>query len=292
MTHNLYKDPLTGQMSMMYTGDVPWHRLGTKLDQPATSQQAIRAANLDWQVDKYPLQNEAAFRFFDEIVGQKAAIYETAGALGNGERVWILAKMPDVIRVLGDDICEKYLVLSNSHDGKSSVQMKFTPIRVVCQNTLTMALSDGRNYRVAHTGNVIGKLRQTDLAQFITKRFEEIEQGFRQLAAVQVNRKSLDSYYRIVFPDPIGLTNHRAIERVNGLRLRAAQYFENGKGNQAKGVAGTLWAAYNGIAEMVDYHQPIVDADRQLNSIWFGDGYLIKAGAYRAAIDNLKTWAG
>lgn len=191
MSHDLAT--INGQSAMMYYGEVPWHGLCQKLDGPATAAEAIRAANLDWKVEKTPLhihqgklypkvpdrfvivrqdqaasdapptvqgivgrdytplQNREAFDWFDPIADGAKAIYHTAGALGDGERVWILAKLPDAIQVIGDDIADKFLLLSNSHDGSSSVQVKFTPIRVECQNTLTMALSQGRSLRIAHT---------------------------------------------------------------------------------------------------------------------------------------------
>jgi phage/plasmid-like protein (TIGR03299 family) len=101
-----------------------------------------------------PLQNAEAFTFFDPIVGQNAAIYHTAGAIRDGERIWLLAKLPSQIVVVGDDVADKYLLLSNSHDGGSAVQVKFTPVRVVCNNTLTLALSSGPTIRVAHTRNM------------------------------------------------------------------------------------------------------------------------------------------
>ncbi len=107
-----------------------------------------------------PLQNREAFSFFDPIVGEKAAVYHTAGVLGNGERIWILAKLPEDIRVTDDDITNKFLLLSNSHDGTSAVQVKFTPIRVVCQNTLTQALKRGPTVWVAHTQNIHERLRE------------------------------------------------------------------------------------------------------------------------------------
>src|SRR5688500_3965559 len=139
MAHEIHIDN-GGRASMMYVGEEPWHGLGTPLQSPATSTEAIQAANLDWTVVKKPLaaiegkrvlrvpdlyatvrtdwwdgaedtpvfgvvgrnytplQNRDAFSFFDDIVGRDAAVYHTAGALGNGERVWILAKLPDVIR--------------------------------------------------------------------------------------------------------------------------------------------------------------------------------------------------
>jgi uncharacterized protein DUF932 len=76
------------------------------------------------------LQNKEAFDFFDPIIGDNKAVFETAGSLGNGERIWVLAKVRGEIRVIGDDICAKYLLLSNAHDGRGSVSVKFTPIRV------------------------------------------------------------------------------------------------------------------------------------------------------------------
>ena len=335
MPHNLSSDPITNHPAMMYVGETPWHKLGKKLDNPPTSNEAIRAAGLDWQVDKYPLhiktpfgyrtikdqyaimrtdlwemgesepyfgivskeyrplQNFEAFAFFDEIVGKKAAIYETAGALGNGERIWILARLPETIRVVGNDICEKYLLLSNSHDGKSSVQMKFTPIRVVCQNTLTLALSQGPTIRVSHTRNMQERMRKAEeLLGIIHNRFETIEREFQQMSKVQMDAKKLEAYYKILFPDPKDHNDQRGKKRANSERNKAKWYFEHGRGNRENGVTGTLWAAYNGVTEMVDYRESNQSPDQRLDAIWFGDGYLLKARAFRVAIENIKTWAG
>lgn len=87
-----------------------------------------------------PLQNREAFDFFDPVIGDNKAVFETAGALGQGECIWALAKMRDVIEIVRDDVCMRYLLLSNRHDGNGSVTVKFTSIRVVCQNTLMLAL--------------------------------------------------------------------------------------------------------------------------------------------------------
>jgi phage/plasmid-like protein (TIGR03299 family) len=331
MPHNLSEKPRTGQMSMMFYRDTPWHGLGKELVHPATSAEAIRASGLDWEVakqplyvktdqgqrrveDKFmmmradqlesgpcfgivssnytPLQNLEAFNFFDDIVGQGAAIYHTAGALGQGERVWILAKLPDTIRVIGDDICDKYLLLSNGHDGQSSVQMKFTPIRVACQNTLILALNQGPTVRVSHTRNMQTRMRQAQgLLGIIKERYDEIAQVYRTMTKVKMDDKKLEQYYRIVFPDPRDPTNESALMRVAQNRETAEFYYRTGRGNQERGVPDTLWAAYNGVTEMVDYDQWSANSEQRLNNIWFGDGYLLKARAYSAAVENLNTWA-
>lgn len=238
-----------------------------------------------------PLQNHEAFEFFDPIVGKNAAIYHTAGALGDGERVWILAKLPSQIQVVGDDIADKYLLLSNSHDGGSSVQIKFTPIRVVCQNTLTMALSSGPVLRVAHKPDLHQRLKQADrLLNLIDVRYEELGQSFADMTKVQMPSPRLLEYFNLVFPDPSDKEDERAIQRVEQNRSEAEHFFSNGRGNQMKGVRGTLWAAYNGVTEFIDYHQTKQTAERRLDSIWFGSGYLTKARAFRIAENKLQEW--
>jgi phage/plasmid-like protein (TIGR03299 family) len=238
-----------------------------------------------------PLQNDEAFAFFDPIVGMKdAAIYHTAGVLGNGERVWILAKLPSEILVVGDDIVNKYLLLSNSHDGTSSVQVKFTPIRVVCENTLLMALERGPTVRVTHTRHVRERLEQAQrLLGIISDRFTEIEKQFKAMAAVQVDKNRLAEYLGYVFRDPLDSENRKARQRVALDRSWAAYFFES-RSNQQKGVRGTLWAAYNGVTEYIDHRGGRQSGDPHLNSIWFGDGYLVKARAYKVAVDHMTAW--
>lgn len=326
---------------MMYVDEEPWHGLGTKLNSPATSARAIQAANLDWEVvkkpliaydgkvshpipdhfavirkdwlgqpqpsfgivgsDYTPLQNRDAFAFFDSIVGEGAAIYHTAGALGNGERVWVLAQLPETIRVIGNDVADKYLLLSNSHDGGSAVQIKFTPIRVVCNNTLTMALRQGPTLRVPHVKSLPQRMkRAADLLGIVGREFEAIERQFKAMAVHRLEEEQLDRYLHLVFPDPKDEENSDARARANLNRLWSVHFSEHGKGMDLPGVRGTLWAAYNGVAELVDHRQPRGDAatqplfgkrqpdDRRLELAWFGEGYSSKARAYRVACDWLK----
>jgi phage/plasmid-like protein (TIGR03299 family) len=249
-----------------------------------------------------PLQNHEAFEFFDSIVGKKEAIYHTAGALGDGERIWILAKLPSDIQVAGEDITNKFLLLSNTHDGNNSVQIKFTPVRVVCQNTLTMALKRGRTLRVVHTRDMHQRLKQSEkLLGLINTRFSEIEQAFKKLVEVKMNGRKLTEFLISVFPDPKQPEGRdtsderfqKKLARAQQNRFWATHFFEHGRGNQARPVAGTLWAAYNGVTELVDHRCRKNQANgHRLNSIWFGDGYLVKARAFRIAENMIGSQAG
>ncbi|MBS1856136.1 MAG: DUF932 domain-containing protein [Acidobacteria bacterium] len=324
MAHELLIED--GEAAMFYAGTPPWHGLGTKLDHPATAAEAIKAANLDWTVQKIPayasderasdrihgeyaivpahkwgepgcpvfgvvgegyrpLQNVEAFDWFDGIVGEGAAIYHTAGALGQGERVWMLAKLPGCIQVADEDITDKYLLLSNSHDGLGSVQVRFTPVRVVCANTLGQALREpGATIRVAHTRDLKGRLalaRQN--LKIIDTRYQRIEAAFREMVRVKMDRARLMTYFGLVFPDPADRENARAVERVQKQRARAAFLFENGAGNRLRSVAGTLWAAYNGVAELVDHAPTKRDESARLEHVWFGGGASVKVRAYQIA---------
>jgi phage/plasmid-like protein (TIGR03299 family) len=210
--------------------------------------------------------------------------------LGEGERVWILAKLDSQIRVTSEDVTDKYLLLSNSHDGTSSVQIKFTPIRVVCENTLTLALSRGPTVRVAHTRDLYERLRSAEKALgIIHKRFNDIEESFKAMAGVQMNAKRLSEYLERVFPNPSDPEDERAVGRVRRDRSWSEYFFTNGKGNSLAGTAGTLWAAYNAVAEYIDHRKTKQTDEDRLQSVWFGDGYHVKARAYAVAETFLRN---
>ena len=308
MAHEIYID--NGRASMMYAGDVPWHGLGVRVEGNATAAEAIKAANLDWTVVKLPLfastgvlgvQVKDKFGIVrEDKIGSpdNAAIYHTAGALGKGERIWILAKMPSSIQVIGDDIVDKYLLLSNSHDGSSSVQIKFTPIRVVCNNTLTFALKEGPTLRIPHFSNMQQRLfRAEEMLGIIHHGYADLEEAFHEMTKVQVDSKRLENYLTSVFPDPNEDAQPSAFERAQRNRAFAEHLFSEGKGNSMPGVKGTLWAAYNGVTEFIDQKIPVsadgritMSGERRLNSIWFGQGSMIKAKAFTVAKDRLNDW--
>ena len=324
--HNLLIQ--NGEASMFYINEVPWHGLGTRLNKPATAEEAITAANLDWPViklpltagskhihvpDKFavirktsnivqksdpvlgvvgkdytPLQNRDAFRFFDPIVGEGAAVYHTAGALGLGERVWILAKLPGHIRVAKNDISEKYLLLSNSHDGKSSVQIKFTPVRVVCQNTLTLALNEGGACRVIHHADVRNKLEQAhQMLGIINNQFEAMEEKFQAMSRVKMDTNRLAEYLATVYPDN---KEPDKMELVQRDRSWSEFFFDQGRGNRMPGVVGSLWAAMNGVTEWVDHRKSRQNENQRLVSAWHGPAYQTKARAFKVAQDKMLSW--
>lgn len=310
---------------MFYCGEKPWHGLGTALEKPATSKEAIEAAKLNWTVEKQqlylptqepahntfatvrtdsnkilgivgssytPLQNSEAFEFFDSIVGEGKAIYHTAGALLEGKVVWILAKLPGEIRVTNDDITEKYLLLANTHDASSAVQIKFTPIRVVCKNTLSMAFADQQYLSVYHQRDIKTRLNEVPkLLNIITKRYAEIEESFKSLLNIQMTDITLNKYLEDIFPDPKNRKDEKQFEydlsRAKSNRDWAKYLFENGEGNKMEGVSGSLWAAFNGVTELIDHKVNRQSNERKLNSVWFGDGAVVKSKAYKVAVEQV-----
>lgn len=319
--------------SMMYFGQTPWHGLGVKVDKPATAEEALNAAGLDWESIKVPvfakhqrgetlipdtfammrsdrmvgadaailgvvgsqyepIQNRDAFRFFDPIVGEGAAVYHTAGSLGVGERVWILAKLPDDIKVSGQDITEKYLLLYNSHDGSGAAQIKFTPIRVVCQNTLSMALKGEALIKLAHTRGISVRMSEVHSAvQFIKTTYQKIEDEFHKMASRSVDDLRLKEYVERVFPIK-DIKDPKRTKKIEQFRREAIKLFKDGKGNTEDSVKGTLWAAYNGITEFADYR--LVAGTRtqsaRVERLWFGDAAKVKEVAYDTAVELANSW--
>lgn len=304
---------------MMYVGEKPWHGLGTKLDNPATAAEAIEAAGLGWQVQKEPiatkegrlpiqgyyatmrsdnnavlgivgerytvLQNKDAFSFFDAIVGVKEAIYHTAGSLGLGEKVWILAKLPKQIRVVKDDVIDKYLLLANSHDGTSTVQIMFTPIRVVCQNTLNAAIGTAGNIaKLRHTQSIGMKVNDVrESLGIISGYYQEFETLSQRMTKIQMNKKSLNDFYQkigIVTKDE----DDKMSTRAQNILDEVSYLFEHGKGNDMQGVKGTLWAAYNSVTEYADYVRVTRKEENRAKSLLYGSAAQLKQRAWDRAV--------
>ena len=209
--------------SGMFTGAVPpWCNLGNSVSEAQSSAEAIKLAGLDWKVeskeiytddlnmidgykanvrdsdgkvlglvtDRYKIvQNSEAFNFTDTLLGEGVK-YETAGSLSNGKRVWLLARM-DTTKVCGDDTTP-YLVFSNSHDGKGSVHVAITPIRVVCQNTLTLALKKAkRTWSTVHSGDISSKLENARITLGLVNQYmDEL-------------KEQADVMTQIIMPNPV-----------------------------------------------------------------------------------------
>lgn len=327
MVHNLATT--NGKTAMMYTGnEVPWHRLGTKLDEPPTAREAIVAAGLDYQVELrelvtdegiavprrkgvtrtdtrevlgvvgntyVPVQNYQAFGFLDAIVAEGGLRYHTAGALGKGERIWMLAKLPGEIRIKsGYDTVDKFLLLSNTHDGSTALRVFFTPIRVVCQNTLNLAEQKGvgEGISIRHQGDLHAKIREAQRVLGLAERFyEDAEAKIEILAHHYPTAEQLDAYFKSLYPDPEESENKRAAN----IRSRLVELFETGIGLDSPDIRRTTWAAYNAVTEWIDHHRPTRSgsptemASRKLNSSWFGSGAKIKAKAWNLAWQSALT---
>jgi phage/plasmid-like protein (TIGR03299 family) len=322
MSHNInIKD---GNASMFYHGEVPWHGLGKKLDKPATAEEAIKESQMDFLVEKFPLftkiknkeidipnefatirtdtntilgtvgknytvvQNREVFNFFDPIIDEEEAIYHTAGVLGKGEKIWLLAKLPDYIRIEGtDDIIEKYVLLCTSHNGSMPLLMKFTPVRVVCNNTLTMALQGAeQKVTVRHTPNAEFKIREAHKKLgLINKLAKELEDAYNRMTKVKMSDSETVEFLKKVFPDTDKVTT-----KTENIRNKCYELIKVGAGMEMKHCKGTLWGAYQGVVEYADHvrtyeDSPIVRAD----SIWFGRSATIKNNVFNHSLSYMNT---
>lgn len=240
--------------------------------------------------DRYePFQNREAFGFFDPIVDHKTAFFETAGALGEGERVWVMAKMPEPIEVVKGDECHKYLLLSNSHTGQGAVNVKFTAVRVVCQNTLMLALEDGQPaFRVRHSKSMAERLQEVgELVTAAHKAYAEAAELFQRLAKIKLQQQLIDEYLESVLPKS---KSQKAKGETPPKWIHVLQLLDEIDDLQIAGVKGTMWALYNAITRFEDYRE--VDSelpDRRLNRVWFGSGADLKLRALQSAAKLART---
>lgn len=325
MAHNLSKDKKSGRTAFASgNGQKAWHGLGQIVDGSMTSEQAIKLACLDYNVIQVPLsievpnkkigivvpnkfatmrddtndifgvvgnryqiiQNVAAFDFFDNIVGQGAAIFETAGALGQGEKIFITAKMPnELIRIAGtDDVTEVYVLLTSTHDGSGSIIAAITPIRVVCQNTLNAALGSAKTkVTIRHTSSAVEKLQNAEKLLGITHRLtEDLNEAFNFLAKKPVTDAKVRELVAELF---VGSKNDKGElkTRIANIHNNVLESYFNGVG-QGK-IIGTAWGAYNGITHYLDHAKQYKDEATMLESLSGGESFEIAQNALTKLIE-------
>jgi phage/plasmid-like protein (TIGR03299 family) len=306
--------------TMAYFGGLPWHRLGTALDEADLYDwpSASKKAGLDWTVElvplqtadtqarvthravrrtsdarvlgtvgpRYaPLQNKDAFSWFQPFLDAKEAALHTAGSLKGGSRVWVLAKLNrDPLVIAEGDEVEKYILLSHGHDGSLAVRCGFTPIRVVCANTLAMAHGSdaGKLIRVKHTESVLENLASVrEVMDLANQEFEATAEQYRRLARKSINQADLRKYVRCVLKVE---DDQEASSRLRNLMDEIVGLAEAGRGNNLPSIRGTYWSAYNGVSEWLTYNRGR-SVDNRLNSLWFGESALTNRRALEAALD-------
>ena len=236
--------------TMYSTREKPWHGLGTVVREAPTSENALRLAGLDWNVvqeaiytpcrekiegfkanvrdtdrkvlgvvsDRYKVvQNVEAFSFTDELLGHGVR-YETAGSLSGGRRVWLLARLPREYIIAGERI-SPYLVFSNTHDGSGSVKVAVTPVRVVCNNTLNLALETAqRSFSMVHTGNISDKITEARDTLFKAESYmDRLGAEFEQLHQQKVTDAEVQKYIELLIPLESNATRTQE-KNVNRLR--------------------------------------------------------------------------
>lgn len=230
------------------------------------------------------VQNVEAFEFFDNIVGSKQAIFETAGALGNGERIFVTAKLPSNFRILGsNDIIENYLLFTSSHDGSSAVEVMFTPIRVVCNNTLTLALSRNVNkISMRHTSNVKDKLAQAARLMGLYKIYDtEFQELISKLAREQMTELEVtDKVGKLIFTDGEQELWRKAeyrLENVAEISVRKRNQFDTMYDSIESAVGqdsfrgSKLWFI-NGVSSFLNNVKEYKGQDQKFEYVMYGGG--------------------
>ena len=219
--------------TMFYTRVAPWHGLGVRVESALSSQEALQASGLDWNVIQRPImtdayepipgyranvrdkdnkvlgvvsdryrvvQNAEAFAFTDALLGEGVK-YETAGSLQGGRRIWLLAKLPDKYIIEGEQI-EPYLVFSSSHDGSGAIKAAMTPVRVVCQNTLNMALSTAKRiWSTVHVGDLAAKMDEAHNTLLLAEKYMgKLGTEISALSKIRLSDSKVMEYIDMLLP--------------------------------------------------------------------------------------------
>jgi len=314
------------QDSGFFVKERPWHDFGTVIPNAPSIEEGIKLAGMDWEVrldelytpdgikvknkaafreiegekqilgvvgENYtPLQNMDAFKWFEPFVQSKMVSLETAGTLFNGKKVFILAKLnQDDLEIVKDDIVERYILLSNSHDGSSCVRVGFTPIRVVCNNTLKMAEEDDASklIRVRHTNKVnlnLDELRS--VMDLVNANFMTTKEHFRLLAYTSINQEDLKKYVNNVFSSRKLETIIDEYDEKNAIEIERKRLIARIEEiHESDTARGTMWGAYNSVSAYLQHYKGTekTTQESRYNQLWFGEGDRINKKALVKALE-------
>jgi phage/plasmid-like protein (TIGR03299 family) len=301
---------------MAYVGELPWHGLGTKVPADLTPEQFMTTAGLDWEVNKEdmttasgivvpgkqalvrssdnkvldvvgkgwnPVQNSEAFNFFDEYVRAGDMEMHTAGSLKGGEIVWALAKTKESFELFNGDVTENYFLFTNPHKFGKSIDIRMTPIRVVCNNTLTLSLSKQSeqmvtvNHRTAFDPDAVKE--QMGIAR------EKMEQ-YKSMAEFLGNKRYTADNVIQYFNEVFGAPAKEKVDNVIPFTSRNAKIaMENIQTQPGANFAeGTWWSAFNAVTYMTDHLQGR-ENDSRLQSAWYGRNRKVKLNALDKALE-------
>jgi phage/plasmid-like protein (TIGR03299 family) len=286
MAHNLAT--INGRTAMFYAAPrgKPWHGLGQATNDTVYWREAMELAGLNWQVEKQflfdkdgkqtsahgifrdgqvflgtvgdryvPIQNAVAFNFIDTLLeAENGSHYETAGALGNGEKIWCLARIPYDFNVIGKDPHETYLLAVSSHDGSSGLIVKICTTRVVCQNTVNIALSENStNLNIRHTQSASIRMAEAiELMKGVKQSVASLKEKLELLATRKVNSEIANKVMDKVF----GKDWKDSTRKQNQAR-EIAQLFEYNDGDAIKEIRGTGYNLFNAFTEYSDHYRSV-----------------------------------
>lgn len=273
--------------SMFYVRETPWHGLGTRVQETPSSSDALIKAGLDWNVVQEPIyteteeliegykanvrdsdrkvlgvvtdrykviQNQEAFAFTDELLGEGVR-YETAGSLQGGKKVWLLAHMPHEYIISGERI-SPYLLFSNTHDGSGAIKVALTPIRVVCQNTLNLALSQAsRSWSMIHTGNIQNKLQEAKDTLFMAEKYmDNLGKEFETLRMQSMTDKQVMEFIETLLPIEDNATSQ---QKRNMKRLQEDMKMRYFDAPDLQDVGRNAYRFINAVSDFATHAEPL-----------------------------------
>lgn len=317
MGHNLHVNS-QGEASFFHSELRPaWHGLGKNIGRALTAEEALRESGQDFEVVKIPLvtenglivpnkfatvrtdeqkvlgvvgnkyhvvQNAEAFSFFDNIVNRDEAIYHSAGVLGDGQKAWIMAKLPSHINVKSEDKIELYVVIIGTHDGSGSIWAFLSPQRIVCENTLNAAINRGEMFvKIRHTRSASEKLAEAHRLMGISNSLaDELNVVFNAMADKKVSaveQKAFIEDFLMPMPAlPAGKDDYGRTPSVIKYREEIWDAVRNGAGQDMPSTKNTAFGLYNGVTFWLD-HTKNYTSDK-LDNIWLGNAAKIRQNSF------------